>query len=278
MSKVTIDNIEKALPYIDKINSFANKLEWVEPVFITAIKAHKMINNDNSSTENTYIDNMLKNTYNNIKTYSPIEHIHSRGENIETTAKHIANVMLKNYTHLSENDRKDLYDYMFYLFTEMMNNVVDHSLSPIGGYTMAQYYPTTQKIQFSIADKGIGFLENVKFKQNVNDEVEAIEKALEKGFTANKANQLYGSAYRNAGYGLYVMSEIIKQVGGKFVIISNNGLYRYNALSNNTEKKILDYSFNGVLVAFEFKEEGINHSMQEMVNILMQEEDEEDFY
>ena len=74
------------------------------------------------------------------------------------------------------------------------------------------------------------------------------------------------------------MSEIIKQVGGKFVIISNNGLYRYNALSNNTEKKILDYSFNGVLVAFEFKEEGINHSMQEMVNILMQEEDEEDFY
>jgi hypothetical protein len=278
MSKVTIDNIEKALPYIDKINSFANKLEWVEPVFITAIKAHKMINNDNSSTENTYIDNMLKNTYNNIKTYSPIEHIHSRGENIETTAEHIANVMLKNYTHLSENDRKDLYDYMFYLFTEMMNNVVDHSLSPIGGYTMAQYYPTTQKIQFSIADKGIGFLENVKFKQNVNDEVEAIEKALEKGFTANKANQLYGSAYRNAGYGLYVMSEIIKQVGGKFVIISNNGLYRYNALSNNTEKKILDYSFNGVLVAFEFKEEGINHSMQEMVNILMQEEDEEDFY
>lgn len=278
MSKVTIDNIEKALPYIDKINSFANKLEWVEPVFITAIKAHKMINNDNSSTENTYIDNMLKNTYNNIKTYSPIEHIHSRGENIETTAEHIANVMLKNYTHLSENDRKDLYDYMFYLFTEMMNNVVDHSLSPIGGYTMAQYYPTNQKIQFSIADKGIGFLENVKFKQNVNDEVEAIEKALEKGFTANKANQLYGSAYRNAGYGLYVMSEIIKQVGGKFVIISNNGLYRYNALSNNTEKKILDYSFNGVLVAFEFKEEGINHSMQEMVNILMQEEDEEDFY
>ena len=110
MSKVTIDNIEKALPYIDKINSFANKLEWVEPVFITAIKAHKMINNDNSSTENTYIDNMLKNTYNNIKTYSPIEHIHSRGENIETTAEHIANVMLKNYTHLSENDRKDLYE------------------------------------------------------------------------------------------------------------------------------------------------------------------------
>ena len=146
MSKVTIDNIEKALPYIDKINSFANKLEWVEPVFITAIKAHKMINNDNSSTENTYIDNMLKNTYNNIKTYSPIEHIHSRGENIETTAEHIANVMLKNYTHLSENDRKDLYDYMFYLFTEMMNNVVDHSLSPIGDYTMAQYYPTIQKI------------------------------------------------------------------------------------------------------------------------------------
>ncbi|WP_456470579.1 ATP-binding protein [Caminibacter sp.] len=271
MSKITIDNVEKALPYLDKINSFATKLEWVEPVYITAVKAHKVFNNDNTLTKNTYIDSMLLNSYNQSKTYSPIEHIHSRGENIETTAKHIAEVMLKNYIHLPDIDKKDLKDYMIYLFTEMMNNVIDHSQSSIGGYTMAQYYPTHKSIQFSIADKGIGFLENVK------DEVEAIEKALEKGFTANKTNQLYGSAYRNAGYGLYIMSEIIKQVGGKFIIISNNGLYRYNALNDKYEKKILDYSFNGVLVAFEFKEEKINFSMQEMINFLLAE-DEEDFY
>ena len=277
MAKVTIDNIEKALPHLNEINSFADRLEWVEPIFITAIKANKILSNDNSLTGNSYIDNMLQNTYNKSKTYSPIEHIHTRGENIETTAIHLANIMLKNYSHLKETDQRDLKDYMFYLFTEMMNNVVDHSQSPIGGYTMAQYYPTNQKIQFSIADKGIGFLENVKFKENVKDEVEAIEKALEKGFSANKNSQLYGSAYRNAGYGLYVMSEIIKQVGGKFIIISNNGLYRYNALLDRVEKKLLDYSFNGVLVAFEFKEENINFSMQDMINILMQE-DEEDFY
>lgn len=277
MSKITIDNIEKALPYINKINSFADKLEWVEPIFITAIKTEKVLNNDTSFTGNNYIDNMLQNNYNHRKTYSPIEHIHTRGENIETTAKHLANVMLKNYSNLNEADQKDLKDYMFYLFSEMMNNVVDHSQSPIGGYTMAQFYPVNQKIQFSIADKGIGFLENVKFKESIKDEIEAIEKALEKGFTANKTNQLYGNAHRNAGYGLYVMSEIIKQVGGKFIIISNNGLYRYNALLNKIEKKILDYSFNGVLVAFEFQEDNINFSMQEMINILMQE-DEEDFY
>jgi len=277
MSKITIDNVEKALPYLDKINSFATKLEWVEPVYITAIKAHKVLIKDNTLTKNTYIDSMLLNSYNQSKTYSPIEHIHSRGENIEITANHIAEVMLKNYPNLPDDDKKDLKDYMFYLFTEMMNNVVDHSQSSIGGYTMAQFYPTHKSIQFSIADKGIGILENVKYKENVSDEVEAIEKALEKGFTANKTNQLYGSAYRNAGYGLYVMSEIIKQVGGKFIIISNNGLYRYNALNDKTDRKILDYSLNGVLVAFEFKEEEINFSMQEMINILLQE-DEEDFY
>ncbi len=277
MSEIKIDNIEKALPYINKINSFADKLEWVEPIFITAIKTEKVLNSDISFTGNNYIDNMLQNNYNHRKTYSPIEHIHTRGENIETTAKHLAHVMLKNYSNLNEADQKDLKDYMFYLFSEMMNNVVDHSQSPIGGYTMAQFYPVNQKIQFSIADKGIGFLENVRFKKNVKDEIEAIEKALEKGFTANKTNQLYGNAHRNAGYGLYVMSEIIKQVGGKFIIISNNGLYRYNALLNKIEKKILDYSFNGVLVAFEFQEDNINFSMQKMINILMQE-DEEDFY
>jgi len=180
MSRVTIDNIEIALPHIDKINSFAARLEWVEPVYITAIKAHKMLKNDNTLTHNSYIDNMLLNTYNHSKTYSPIEHIHSRGENIEITANHIADVMLKNYPDLPDRDRKDLKDYMFYLFTEMMNNVVDHSQSPIGGYTMAQFYQNNKSIQFSIADKGIGFLENVKYKENVTDEVEAIEKALEK--------------------------------------------------------------------------------------------------
>ena len=276
--QITIDNVERILPHIDTINLFANTIEWVEPVFITAIKSNKVLNNDSSLTGNSYIDTMLQNTYNQIKTYSPIEHIHSRGNNIDNTALHLANVMLKNYSHLNEEDQKDFREYMFYLFTEMMNNVVDHSQSPIGGYTMAQFYPNNQKIQFSIADKGIGFLENVKFKEpNIKDEIEAIEKALEKGFSANKNNQLYGSAYRNAGYGLYIMSEIIKQVGGKFVIISNNGLYRYNALSDKIEKKLLDYSFNGALVAFEFKEEGINLSMQEMINVLMQE-DEEDFY
>lgn len=272
---ITIDNIEYVLPYLNKIDLLVKSSKWIEPVFITAIKAHKEINKNTSLTGNSYVDNMLQNKFSKIKTYSPIENIHTRGNNIDTTAKHIANVMLKNYNYLSTKDKKDLENYMFYLFSEMMNNVADHSNSPIGGYTMAQYYSTNKKIQFSIADKGIGFLENIRFRDNVSNEIEAIEKALEKGFTANKNNQLYGSAYKNAGFGLYVMSEIIKQVGGKFIIISNNGLYRYN--KNKVEKKFLDYSFNGVLIAFEFQENNINLSMQQMINLLIQD-DEEDFY
>ena len=74
------------------------------------------------------------------------------------------------------------------------------------------------------------------------------------------------------------MKEIIKQVGGKFIIISNNGLYRYNASIDKAERKILNYSFQGSLVAFEFKEENINLSMQEMINYLLQDEEAEDFY
>ena len=44
MSKVTIDNIERALPYLDNINSYADKLNWVEPIFITAIKSNTNTN------------------------------------------------------------------------------------------------------------------------------------------------------------------------------------------------------------------------------------------
>lgn len=130
--------------------------------------------------------------------------------------------MIKQYENeLSKEDLNDLGDYLHYLFTEMLNNVPDHSNSQIGGFAMAQYYPTYKKIQFAISDRGIGFLENVKRKDtNAKTEAEAIKRAIEKGFTAT-APQVYNQE-KNSGFGLYAMSNIIKEIGGTFVIISNN--------------------------------------------------------
>ena len=278
MKEIRIDNIEYAFNTGIDNNGYA-KSKWIEPVFVVALKAKLEDENLDYELKNSYLMNMFNNKYNPNTNYSPIEQIINRGENIDKIAKQLSSVMLKNYSDLSEEDRKDLNDYLFYLFTEMMNNVVDHSKSPVGGFAMAQYYPQNRKIQFAIADRGIGFLKNVKLKlPNVNNEIEAIEKALEKGFTAT-TQTMYGQE-RNAGFGLYAMTQIIENVKGQFVIISNNGLYRYNTETNTIERKTLDIAYKGVIVAFEFEEGNINLTLDEFKRsyLWITDEEEEDFY
>ena len=278
MKEIRINNIEYAFNTGIDNNGYA-KSKWIEPVFVVALKAKLEDENLNYKLKNSYLMNMFNNKYNPNTSYSPIERIINRGENIDKVAKQLSSVMLKNYSDLNERDIKDLNDYLFYLFTEMMNNVIDHSKSSVGGFAMAQYYEKNRKIQFAIADRGVGFLENVKLKlSNISNEIEAIEKALAKGFTAT-TQTMYGQE-RNAGYGLYAMTKIIEQVEGKFVIISNDGLYRYDTFTKKIERKILDTPYKGVIIAFEFEEGNINLSLDEFKKsyLWITDEEEEDFY
>jgi hypothetical protein len=154
-----------------------------------------------------------------------------------------------------------------------MNNVADHAHSPVGGYTMAQYYPKEKKIQFVVADRGVAFLENIQLNFNdIKNEEEAIFKALKKGVTSTK--QLMYNQPKNAGFGLYAMFEILKMTGGRFVIISNDTLVRYENEKYTTTK--LETPWKGVVVAFEFFEMNINYTMDEFSRNFLWKLDEED--
>jgi anti-sigma regulatory factor (Ser/Thr protein kinase) len=268
--EINLNNIEYFL-------SFDNyeQAKWIEPIFIGALQAYSIDTNTPINQNNSYLYNMLNSNFIKDKTYSPIEHIKSR-KSIEDIANHLASIMIKNFSSLSEADLKDLKDYLRYLFTEIMNNVIDHSESPIGGFAMAQYYKNKKRIQFVVADRGIGFLENVRLKDNtISNEASAIIKALEKGFTATKP-KLYG-AERNAGYGLYAMQKIMQETNGDFVIISNDMLVRYNQGKFSSKK--LPYPYKGVIVAFDFFESKINFSLNDFLkNNLWNIEEEEELY
>jgi hypothetical protein len=267
----TIDNIENYLNF-DNIDTN----DWIEPIYITALKAFSDDKNQNIQTKNSYLNTILNGRYSKSKSYTPIENIKSRN-NIENLANKLTEIILKNFNYLSLNEQKDLKDYLRYLFTEMMNNVSDHSLSPVGGYAMAQYYPNKKMVQFAIADRGVGFLKNVNLKDNsIDNEADAIIKAIEKGFTATPP-RVYG-AERNAGFGLYALKEIIDSTQGKFVIISNDMLVRYK--NSAFTKKKLSNSYKGSIVAFNFIESEIKLSMNDFKqNVLWKiEEDDDDFY
>ncbi|WP_187648271.1 ATP-binding protein [Nitrosophilus labii] len=269
--EIKISNIEQ---YLDFNSIDFAKIKWVEPVFVCVYKAFGEDNGRVHKTNNSYIDHMLDGNYKEWKTYSPIEHIISRAK-IEEISQHLTNVLLKNIDITGE-DKEDIKNLLQYLFTEMMNNVIDHSHSIVGGYAMAQYYPQKNVVQFAIADRGIGFLKNVKTEAPyITTEYDAIEKALEKGFTAS-AKKIYGQE-RNAGFGLYAFQKFVKHIGGQFIIISNDGIYKED-IYNYPVKKKLECPYKGVIVAFELHLNNITLTYDDIINMLIEDGDDEQLY
>jgi len=237
--------------------NFSN-ISWVEPIFIGMLRAYQVDEALTIETDNDYLRSMILQGYVPNKTFSPIEKIENSRMGLEEISTHITNIMLQNFTQLDERDIRDLKHYLQYLFLELMNNVADHAHSPVGGYTMAQYYPTNKKIQFVVVDRGVAFLKNMLLNYtDIETEIEAIQKALEKGVTSTE-QKMYNQA-KNAGYGLYAMFEILKMTGGSFVIISNDTLLRYH--NGEFVAKHLSSPWKGVVVAFEFFEAEINYDM-----------------
>ncbi|HIP51198.1 MAG TPA: hypothetical protein EYG94_03835 [Campylobacterales bacterium] len=272
MKRIKISNIENFISLFQNNNTEFQNIAWVEPIFIGMLRAYQNDKELDIQTDNSYIRTMILQDYTPHTSFSPIENISSR-MGLEKISTHLTSIMIKNFTALGEEDIRDLKHYLQYLFLELMNNVADHAHSPVGGYTMAQYYPTEKKIQFTVADRGVAFLENIQLNfSDINSEEEAIYKALEKGVTSTK-QLMYGQP-KNAGFGLYAMFEILKMTGGSFVIISNDTLVRYENGEYTTTK--LSSSWKGVVVAFEFFEVNINHDMDYFKKNFLWKIDEED--
>ncbi len=276
--RICLSNIERYLYLFQDGNTDFGNPSWAEPVFAAMLRAYQNDEELVVDIGNEYIRKMILDQYTPQRTYSPIENIITRN-NLDEIATHTTSVMMQNFEQLGLEDQKDLNDYLHYLFIELMNNIVDHSHSEVGGYTMAQYFVTKEKIQYVVADRGIGILANMQLNyHDVQTEEEAIMMALEKGITSTRAT-MYG-AERNAGMGLYGISKILEMTGGKFIIISNDTIVKY---ANGRFSSLgLEYPWKGVVVAFEFDEAKINHNMDYFNRMYLwngsSEEDDEDFY
>jgi len=277
MKRIKISNIENFISLFQNNNIDFHNISWVEPIFIGMLSAYQKDEELSIQTDNNYIKNMILQQYSPHNTFSPIENIENSRMGLEKISTHLTDIMLQNFVTLEEEDKRDLKHYLQYLFLELMNNVADHAHSPVGGYTMAQYYPNEKKIQFVVADRGVAFLKNIQLNfSNIENEEEAIYKALKKGVTSTQ-QKMYNQP-KNAGFGLYAMLEILKMTGGRFVIISNDTLIRYE--NERYFNKKLVYPWKGVVVAFEFFEANINYDMDYIKREILWkiEEDDDDFF
>jgi len=129
-------NIENGI--IDVSNYY-----FVEPVGIAILKAIEQEIEDVEILLNPRIDdyaNILNNSqYNKTRTYIRVEIVDMH--NITENKEKVVNKIMDNFDNLNYEDKEDLKSYLDYMVGEILNNAIQHSLSPIGAIITGQYFP-----------------------------------------------------------------------------------------------------------------------------------------
>lgn len=111
-----------------------------------------------------------------------------------------------------------------YIMSELIRNVLEHSLSKDGAIVCAQYYFKSDTIRIGIADTGVGIWKTINQSYNPKNDIEAIQLALTPGITGTTNRE--GGTEFNAGAGLFFIKSIATVNRDFFMIYSGNAMYK----------------------------------------------------
>ncbi|MCO6428555.1 ATP-binding protein [Nitrosomonas communis] len=131
---------------------------------------------------------------------------------------------------------------------EIFLNATIHSQSKAGIFVCGQFYPNKHRLDFTIADAGVGIRENVRqyTKMPKLNSCKAIEWAMAEGNTTKTGNQ-------PGGLGLKLIKDFIQINGGKIQVVSRFGYYEFSANGEFVRK--MDNDFPGTCVNIEINTE-----------------------
>ncbi|MGG3580919.1 hypothetical protein ABEU81_00220 [Priestia megaterium] len=159
---------------------------------------------------------------------------------IKYLADHISNI-----ASLGDNELKN---YLDYCIVEILRNVDEHSQSK-HVWCAAQYWPSVNGgkcVEIAIMDEGIGIQESLN--KELDDEPNKLRYALIPGCSSRPTTHYIGDHADNAGFGLYMISEIGK-ANGDFILTSNSdSLY----ISQDSEK-MEDSLVRGTIIRLRLK-------------------------
>jgi len=273
---IEFSNIETLLQQLND-NIDLENITWIEPIGIGILKIYKVTNPEvqihltGKEKAINYCKTILNSPRSPAQTYTPFIPFDNE---IDSIAKDVTDKIIQNAHNLTTEDRKDLSEYLHYLVSEMMDNVVSHAQSRCGGYITAQYYPQKKKVQVVIIDNGLGLKQTLSHKYPLETESDAISKALEKEVTGSNSFSIYNNIPKHAGLGLFFLTSIIRETAGKLLLVSNNTIYR----SENDVFQELNTHFKGTIVCFEIEIDKINHDFTDLKRMIMYVEDEEDAF
>lgn len=269
--RVRIDNAEIFLnEFTDSGINIA--LEWIEPFGIAMIKSYVSTNKDKefilepcNHNVKGYLDAVIKADKIDENSTYLLQEIG------KTNNEQVANfITSKILLEISDNeDKDDIKQYLRYMITEMIDNVVSHSCSIGYNCIAAQYYPKLKKIQVAIVDSGIGLMNALHKMHNPASEQDAIQKALEKEITGSNKFDSYGHQ-KHAGLGLFFLKRIIEETKGNILIISNDTIY-FNKNKIEKFKVCKNTKWMGTAIVFELSIDSIDYEWNQIRNLIQNE-------
>ncbi len=126
---------------------------------------------------------------------------------------------------------------------ELCNNAKDHAESEIGIFVCGQYFPRKQRLDFCIADAGIGIRRRIlkDLRKKMTSE-QAIQWALADGNTTRQGRS-------PGGLGLNLIREFIVMNQGHIQIVSDDGYWELSPKGETLKR--LDASFPGTVINIE---------------------------
>ncbi|MBF0613130.1 MAG: sensor histidine kinase [Magnetococcales bacterium] len=116
----------------------------------------------------------------------------------------VMDILLNSMTGLNREHLKAL----DWSLNEITDNVLSHAKSPVGGFIQASTYSQSKRVEFIVADAGIGIPESLK----ISNHEKALLEAIKEGITNNKET--------NQGNGLFGSQRVASMSGGEFQIHS----------------------------------------------------------
>ena len=143
---------------------------------------------------------------------------------------------LRRTTDFLEDLSEQAENILYFAFTEMLNNAIDHSRSGVG---YVKIWLENGRLKFIVSDKGIGVFRNVMAKKHLPSEVVAAQELIK--------GKLTTAARRHSGEGIFWTSKI----ADRFVLKS----YGYELIVDNSIRdytmKVVDEKYVGTEVYFE---------------------------
>ncbi len=147
----------------------------------------------------------------------PTDRFEEMQDLLQREVDRIATVLTRN-----SEDNRDLFDILSYAFREVFRNSFEHGETQEVFYC-AQYWPRSNKVEFSAADFGIGIKKGLGRNPNFRfkTDKESIEYSLLPSVSGRTHEPRRSNNWFNSGYGLYMTNRLARN-GGNFVIASGN--------------------------------------------------------